>query len=58
MLMQAQYNGLAFAGGDASTWQELWESTLSEAELQAQYEENFQELSRRDEERRQADTDR
>jgi hypothetical protein len=52
MLTQAQYNGLAFAGGDERTWDELWESTLSEAELQAQYEENFQELSRRDEERR------
>lgn len=51
MLTQASFLGMAIGGGEEGAWQELWESTMSQEELQAEYDAGFEELSRRAQER-------
>lgn len=53
-LQLASYLGLAISGGEDGqrTWEQLWESTMSEEEREAQYAAGREELGRRAEEGR------
>lgn len=47
-LETGSFFGMAMGGSEPGAWEDLWESTLTEAEKSARYDYGWEELQRRD----------